>query len=112
MAAARLDIPSIVINGGPMLNVYPFNGTKANSTSIAEAVAMHKANMVSEDELKNIEDMSCPTCGSCQLMGTANTMGCLTEALGMSLPGCASIPAVFTERLRLAVKPGKRFVIS
>lgn len=107
MAAARLDIPSIVINGGPMLSVYPFKGRKADATSITEAVAMYKANIISKDELKDIENMACPTCGSCQFMGTANTMGCITEALGMSLPGCASVPAVFTERLRLAVKTGE-----
>lgn len=107
MAAARLDIPSIVINGGPMLGIYPFEGRKADATSTTEAVAMYKANRISEDELKNIENMSCPTCGSCQFMGTANTMGCLTEALGMSLPGCATVPAVFTERLRLAVNAGE-----
>lgn len=107
MAAARLNIPSIVINGGPMLGIYPFKGRKADATSAAEAVAMYKANMISKSELENIENMSCPTCGSCQFMGTANTMGCLTEALGMSLPGCASVPAVFSERLRLAVKTGE-----
>ena len=107
MAAARLDIPSIVINGGPMLGIYPYKGRKADATSAAEAVAMYEANMISKDELDNIENMSCPTCGSCQFMGTANTMACLTEALGMSLPGCASVPAVFSERLRLGVRTGE-----
>lgn len=108
MAAARLDVPSIVINGGPMLGVYPFGDRKADATSITEAVAMYQAGKITADELKNIEDMSCPTCGSCQFMGTANTMGCLTEALGMSLPGTAAVPAVFSERLRLAVETGEK----
>lgn len=108
MAAARLDVPAIVINGGPMLGVYPFGDRKADATSITEAVAMYQAGKITEDELKNIEDMSCPTCGSCQFMGTANTMGCITEALGMSLPGTAAVPAVFSERLRLAVETGEK----
>lgn len=107
MAAARLDIPSIVINGGPMLSIYPFDGRKADATATTEAVAMYRNNKITKDELENLENMSCPTCGSCQIMGTANTMGCLTEALGMSLPGAASVPAVFAERLRLAEKTGE-----
>ncbi len=107
MAAARLDIPAILINGGPMLSGVPFGGRRSDSTSVSEALGMYKTGKISLEEYKIVEDLSCPTCGSCSFMGTANTMGCLTEALGMSLPGAAAIPAVYADRLRLAEQTGE-----
>ncbi|MBN2062963.1 MAG: dihydroxy-acid dehydratase [Deltaproteobacteria bacterium] len=107
MAAARLNIPSILVNGGPMIGGIEFNGVKSNSTTISEAMGMYKARKISLDEYKIVEDLSCPTCGSCSFMGTANTMCCLTEAIGMSLTDGASIPAVYADRLRLAEQSGE-----
>ena len=107
MAAARLDIPAILVNGGPMLSGIAFGGRKSDATSVSEAFGMYKTGKISLEEYKTVEDLSCPTCGSCSFMGTANTMGCLSEALGMSLPGAAAIPAVHAERLRLAELSGE-----
>jgi dihydroxy-acid dehydratase len=107
MAAARLNIPAILVNGGPMLSGIAFGGRRSDSTSVSEAMGMYKTGKISLEEYKTVEDFSCPTCGSCSFMGTANTMGCLTEALGMSLPGAAAIPAVYTDRLRLAEQSGE-----
>jgi len=107
MAAARLDIPAILVNGGPMLGGVPFGGRKSDATSASEAFGMYKTDKISLAEYRMIEDLSCPTCGSCSFMGTANTMCCLTEALGMSLPGAAAIPAVYADRLRLAEQSGE-----
>jgi len=107
MAAARLDIPAILVNGGPMLSGVDFGGRKSDATSVSEAMGMYKTGKISLEEYKTVEDLSCPTCGSCSFMGTANTMGCLTEALGMSLPGAGAIPAVHAERLRLAERSGE-----
>jgi dihydroxy-acid dehydratase len=107
MAAARLDIPAILVNAGPMLSGVTFGGRKSDATSVSEAFGMYKTGKISLEEYKTVEDLSCPTCGSCSFMGTANTMGCLTEALGMSLPGAAAIPAVHADRLRLAEKSGE-----
>lgn len=107
MAAARLNIPAIVVNGGPMLGGIEFAGRKADATAISEALGMYKNNKISIEEYKTIEDLSCPTCGSCSFMGTANTMCCLTEAMGMSLPDAAAIPAVYADRLRLAERSGE-----
>ncbi|MBU1055207.1 MAG: dihydroxy-acid dehydratase [Proteobacteria bacterium] len=109
MAAARLDIPSIVISGGPMLA-----GRKPNSTgsekidliSVFESVGAVLSGSMSEDELSLIEDAACPTCGSCAGMFTANSMNCLTEAIGMGLPGNGTIPAVMSARIRLAKEAG------
>ena len=107
MAAARLDIPAILVNGGPMLGGIEFGGRKADATSISEALGMYKTGKISLEEYENVENLSCPGCGSCSFMGTANTMGCLTEALGMSLPDAACIPAVHADRLRLAERSGE-----
>jgi dihydroxy-acid dehydratase len=107
MAAARLDIPAILVHGGPMLGGVVFGGRKSDATSVSEALGMYKTNKLSLEEYKKIEDLSCPTCGSCSFMGTANTMCCLTEALGMCLPDGAAIPAVYAERLRLAERSGE-----
>ena len=107
MAAARLDIPAILVNAGPMLGGVAFGGRKSDATSASEAFGMHKTGKISLEEYKNVEDLSCPTCGSCSFMGTANTMCCLTEAMGMSLTDAAAIPAVYADRLRLAEQSGE-----
>jgi dihydroxy-acid dehydratase len=107
MAAARLDIPAILVHGGPMLGGVEFGGRKSDSTSVSEAMGMYKTGKISLEEYKTIEDLSCPTCGSCSFMGTANTMCCLTEALGMSLTDGAAIPAVYADRLRVAEQSGE-----
>jgi dihydroxy-acid dehydratase len=107
MAAARLDIPAILVPSGPMLGGAPFGGRKADATSASEAYGMYKTGKISLEEYKNVEDLSCPTCGSCSFMGTANTMCCLAEAMGMSLTDGAAIPAVYADRLRLAEQSGE-----
>jgi dihydroxy-acid dehydratase len=107
MAAARLDIPAILVNSGPMLGGIEFGGRKSDATSVSEALGMYKTDKISLEEYKSVEDMSCPTCGSCSFMGTANTMCCLSEAMGMSLTDAAGIPAVYADRLRLAEQSGE-----
>ena len=107
MGAARVNIPAIVVNSGPMLGGIEFNGKKSDSTSVSEALGMLRSDKITEREFENIENLSCPTCGSCSFMGTANTMCCLTEAMGMSLPDSSGVPAVYAERLRLAEKSGE-----
>jgi dihydroxy-acid dehydratase len=107
MAAARLDIPAILVNSGPMLGGIEFGGRKSDATSVSEALGMYKTDKISLEEYKTVEDMSCPTCGSCSFMGTANTMCCLSEAMGMSLTDAAGIPAVYADRLRLAEQSGE-----
>jgi dihydroxy-acid dehydratase len=107
MAAARLDIPAILVPSGPMLGGAVFGGRKADATSASEAYGMYKTGKISLEEYKNVEDLSCPTCGSCSFMGTANTMCCLAEAMGMSLTDGAAIPAVYADRLRLAEQSGE-----
>jgi dihydroxy-acid dehydratase len=107
MAAARLDIPAILVSGGPMLGGVEFGGRKSDATSVSEALGMYKTGKISLEDYKTIEDLSCPTCGSCSFMGTANTMCCLAEAMGMSLTDGAAIPAVYADRLRLAEQSGE-----
>ncbi|MFP4641822.1 MAG: dihydroxy-acid dehydratase [Chloroflexota bacterium] len=107
MAAARLDIPAILVNGGPMLGGVEFGGRKSDSTSVSEAYGMYTTGKISLEEYKAVEDLSCPTCGSCSFMGTANTMCCLAEAMGMTLTDGATIPAVYAERLRIAEQSGE-----
>jgi len=109
MAAARLNIPSIVVTGGPMLSG-TYKGRKVGAVSMFEAVGEVAAGKMSEEELKMLEEVACPGCGSCNGMFTANTMACVTEALGMSLPGCATPLAVSASRLRVAKKSGERVV--
>lgn len=106
MAAARLDIPAIVVNGGPALGGMEFDGRKSDSTSLDEARGMYRIGKISEEELLALENVTCPSCGSCSFLGTANTMGCITEAIGMSLPGSALVPATYAERLRIAYHSG------
>lgn len=109
MTAARLNIPAIVVTGGPMLSG-SYKGRKIGTASMFEAVGEVVAGKMSEEELKKLEDVACPSCGSCNGMFTANTMACVTEALGMSLPGCATPSAVSATRLRIAKESGKRIV--
>jgi dihydroxy-acid dehydratase len=105
MAAARLDIPAIVVSGGPML-AGRFQGRDVDLDTVFTAVGKVRAGEMSEDELAELEDCACPTCGSCAGLFTANSMNCLTEAIGMGLPGNGTVPAVYSERLRLAKHAG------
>jgi len=109
MATARLNIPSVVVTGGPMLSG-TYRGRKVGTASMFEAVGEVAAGKMSEEELKMLEDVACPSCGSCNGMFTANTMACVTEALGMSMPGCATPLAVSASRLRIAKESGERVV--
>ncbi len=109
MAAARLNIPSIVISGGPML-AGRVNGKAISLTTMFEGVGSHSQGKLSDDELLELEDNCCPGCGSCSGMFTANSMNCMTEALGMALPGNGTIPAVYAERERLAKKAGMQIM--
>jgi dihydroxy-acid dehydratase len=109
IAAARLNVPSIVVTGGPMLAGF-INGEKASLATISEAVGKFVAGEIGEEELKRLEDAACPGCGSCSGMFTANTMACLTEALGMSLPGCGTALAVGALKLRIARESGERIL--
>jgi dihydroxy-acid dehydratase len=109
MAAARLNIPSIVVTGGPMLSGI-YKGKKIGLISVFEALGKVKSGEITLEELNEIEEIACPTCGSCNGMFTANTMACLTEALGMSLPYCSTTPAVNSAKLRIAEKSGERIV--
>lgn len=99
MAAARINIPCIIVSGGPMLK-----GKSAEVTTLLEASGQVKANKITMDELHSLEESACPTCGSCSGMLTANSMNCMTEALGMALTGNASIPVDYSERKRLGKK--------
>ena len=105
IAAARLNLPSVFVSGGPML-AGVHKGKKIGLSDVFEAVGAHQTGKISDEELAQIEDTACPTCGSCSGMYTANTMNCMTEALGMALPGNGTIPAVFSERMRLAKLSG------
>ena len=106
MAAARLDIPAIVVSGGPMLSGYHPKKGKIDLITVFEAVGAVRSGNMSEHELSEIEDAACPTCGSCAGMFTANSMNCLTEVIGMGLPGNGTIPAVMAARIRLAKEAG------
>ena len=113
MAAARLDIPTIFISGGPMLagEHQTESGCKSvDLISVFEAVGAVKSGKMTESELAAIEDAACPTCGSCAGMFTANSMNCLTEAIGMGLPGNGTIPAVMSARTRLAKTAGVKIM--
>lgn len=106
MAAARLNIPAVVVSGGPMLTGKAVGQKDTDLNTAFEAVGAFNAGKIDETELKSFEDSVCPGCGSCSGMFTANSMNCLTEVLGMGLPGNGTIPAVFAERVRLAKKAG------
>ena len=105
MAAARINVPTIFVSGGPMLAGH-VNGQKRSLSSMFEAVGAYAAGNMSECEMCEFENKVCPTCGSCSGMYTANSMNCLTEVLGMGLPGNGTIPAVYSERIRLAKHAG------
>ena len=105
MAAARLNIPTIFVSGGPML-AGKLNGKKTSLSSMFEAVGAYTAGKITEEELAVCEQKTCPTCGSCSGMYTANSMNCLTEVLGMGLAGNGTIPAVYSARIALAKHAG------
>lgn len=110
MAAARLDIPCILLPGGPMEGGIEFDGRKSDQTSSTEAYGMLSANKITEKEYTSLENLACPTCGSCAYLGTANTMCSLSEALGMTLPDGGIIPAASAARLAIAENTGIKIV--
>ncbi|MES0364009.1 MAG: dihydroxy-acid dehydratase [Desulfobacteria bacterium] len=110
MAAARLNLPSVVVSGGPML-AGTHQGKEIDLVSVFEAVGAVRSGKIDEAELSDIEDSACPTCGSCAGMFTANSMNCLTEAIGMGLPGNGTIPAVMAARTRLAKEAGMKVMM-
>ncbi len=105
MAAARLNIPTVFVSGGPMLAGH-VKGCKTSLSSMFEAVGSYAAGKMTEEDVKDFEEHACPTCGSCSGMYTANSMNCLTEALGMGLKGNGTIPAVYSDRIKLAKHAG------
>ena len=105
MAAARINVPTVFVSGGPMLAGH-VKGRKTSLSSMFEAVGSFAAGTMTEEDVCEFEEKACPTCGSCSGMYTANSMNCLTEALGMGLPGNGTIPAVYSDRLRLAKHAG------
>ncbi|MDQ7787649.1 MAG: dihydroxy-acid dehydratase [Thermodesulfovibrionales bacterium] len=110
MAAARLDIPSIVVTAGPMLSGRLKGKRLSLVNDTFEAIGKYKQGLIKEDELKSLEMCACPGAGSCQGMYTANTMACVTEALGMSLPHCATALAISADKRRIAFESGRRLV--
>ena len=105
MAAARVNVPTVFVSGGPMLAGH-VKGHKTSLSSMFEAVGSYSAGTMTAEDVNEFECKACPTCGSCSGMYTANSMNCLTEALGMGLPGNGTIPAVYSERLKLAKHAG------
>lgn len=109
MAALRLNIPSIVISGGPML-AGKFKGEDIDYSTCYEAIGKYKKGKYTDEDLREIEEEACPTCGSCSGMFTANSMNCLSEAIGIALPGNGTIPAFYSKRLRLAKIAGMKIM--
>lgn len=109
MAAARVNVPTIFVSGGPMLAGH-VDGHKTSLSSLFEAVGAEAAGKITEEKLYEYECKACPTCGSCSGMYTANSMNCLTEAIGMGLGGNGTIPAVYSERIRLAKHAGMKIM--
>jgi dihydroxy-acid dehydratase len=109
MAAARLNIPSIFVSGGPML-AGSVEGEKISYSTVSEAVSRYRTGEISQQKLYEYENKACPTCGSCAGMFTANSMNCLSEVLGMALKGNGTIPAVYSERIRLAKHTGMKIM--
>jgi len=107
MAAARVNIPTIVVTGGPMCSGF-VNDNKVDLISVFEGVGKYKVNEISDDELRIIENFACPGAGSCAGLFTANTMGCLIEALGMSLPGCGTAIATESKKIWIAKESGRK----
>ena len=105
MAAARINVPTVFVSGGPMLAGH-VKGHKTSLSSMFEAVGAYAAGKMTEEDVKEYENKTCPTCGSCSGMYTANSMNCLTEVLGMGLRGNGTIPAVYSERIKLAKHAG------
>ena len=110
MAAARLNIPTIFVSGGPMLAGRRLDGKQTCLSTLFEAVGQFNAGKMTEEKLKEFEEKACPTCGSSSGMYTANSMNCLTEVLGMGLKGNGTIPAVYSERIRLAKHAGMQIM--
>ena len=109
MAAARLNIPALMVSGGPML-AGELKGEKIDLNTVFEGVGAQAVGKITEEELTEIEERACPGCGSCSGMFTANTMNCLTEVLGLGLPGNGTIPAVDARRIRLAKLAGMKII--
>ncbi len=109
MAAARLNVPTIFVSGGPML-AGTVDGHKVSYSNVSEAVSEYRVGKIDDEKVSEYEHKACPSCGSCSGMFTANSMNCLTEVLGMGLPGNGTIPAVYSARLRLAKDAGYRIV--
>lgn len=107
MAAARINVPTVFVSGGPMLAGH-VKGKKTSLSSMFEAVGAYTANKITAEELAEFENKACPSCGSCSGMYTANSMNCLTEAIGMGLQGNGTIPAVYSERIKLAKHAGMK----
>ena len=110
MAAARVNVPTVFVSGGPMLAGH-VKGEKRSLSSMFEAVGSYAAGTMTEEDVYDFECNACPTCGSCSGMYTANSMNCLTEVLGMGLKGNGTIPAVYSERLRLAKRAGMQVMV-
>ncbi|MGI6238202.1 MAG: dihydroxy-acid dehydratase [Christensenellales bacterium] len=110
MAALRLNLPAVFVSGGPMLSIPGDDGCDMDLNTVFEAVGARAAGKMTDDELAYYEDNACPGCGSCSGMFTANSMNCLSEALGLALPGNGTIPAVYAARTRLAKAAGARSV--
>jgi dihydroxy-acid dehydratase len=109
MAACRMNLPSIFVSGGPMLPG-EFHGERIGFSELSEAVGSHAAGILSDEDLREMEEAACPGCGSCSGMYTANSMNCLTEAIGLALPGNGTIPAVYAARIRLAKQAGAQIM--
>ena len=108
IAACRLNIPTVLVSGGPMLAGRDKQGNQTDLNTLFDAVGAVTAGTMTEEECKFLEDTACPTCGSCSGMFTANSICCLSEALGIALPGNGTVPAVFSERIRLAKRAGMK----
>jgi len=110
MAAARLNLPTVIISGGPMLSGRDSSGKAVSVETVFTAVSKFEAGLISKEDLFHLEEHACPTCGSCAGMFTANSMNCLIEALGIGLPGNGTVPAVYSERIRMAKEAGIRIM--
>ena len=109
MAALRVNVPSVIVSGGPML-AGKFKGKEVSLSTMFEAVGSVESGLMLESDLAELEEKACPTCGSCSGMFTANSMNCLCEVLGLALPGNGTIPAVYSERIRLAKHAGMKIM--
>ncbi|MCR5353772.1 MAG: dihydroxy-acid dehydratase, partial [Clostridiales bacterium] len=110
MAAARLNVPTIFCSGGPMLAGHLKDGRRTCLSHMFEAVGAYYAGKIDENEVDNYIENACPSCGSCSGMYTANSMNCLTEAIGMALPGNGTVPAPLSARIRLAKQTGMQIM--